>query len=557
MSDQLSDDRTSDRIGTQPDADVTMPRLGATGWLRWGWRQLTSMRSALLLLLLLAVAAVPGSVLPQRPSDAARTEQFLIDHPGYGPWLDRLGFFDVYASAWFSAIYLLLFVSLVGCIVPRTRQHARALRARPPRTPRRLSHLPAHRTATVSAPPPEVLDAAGAALRRRRYRVEPHPSDGAAGSLAAERGYLAETGNLAFHVALLGLLISVGAGAALSWSGQALVVTGQSFADTLPGYDSFRSGAQVDRDRLPPFSFTLDELRVEFDRESTGNQFGAPRTFEADVTTREAPGAAPVRQKLRVNEPLTLDGVRVYLIGNGYAPVITVRDGTGAVVSSGPVPFLPRDASYTSNGVLKAPDAKPSQLGLAGFLLPTAFTGPGGMPISVFPDASNPRLIFTAWQGDLQMDSARQSPGYSVYTLDTEKLTQVRTAQGGPFRSMLAPGQSVDLPGGLGSVTFDGVRRYAALDVRYDPTKVWVLGFAGLALGGLMLSLFVRRRRVWVRAGTDGQGRTVVEVAGLARGEDEGLGHEVAALLAELAPGSTGTGGNDDRGGLAPVGARD
>jgi cytochrome c biogenesis protein len=539
-------------------SEVTLPRLGALGWARWAWRQLTSMRTALLLLLLLAVAAVPGSVLPQRPVDAARVEAFLADHPGYGPWLDRLGFYDVYASVWFSAIYLLLFISLVGCVVPRTRLHYRALRARPPRTPRRLGHLPAHRTAVAEGAPEEVLAAARALLRKRRYRVEGYAGESpAGGSLSAERGYLAETGNLVFHVALLGLLVGVGAGAALSWSGQALVVTGSSFADTLPGYDSFRSGARVDRDQLPPFSFTLDELRVEFDRQSTGNQFGAPRKFEADVTTRLTPGSAPVRQLLRVNDPVTLDGVRIYLVGNGYAPVLTVRDGTGAVVSSGPVPFLPRDASYTSNGVLKLPDAQPSQLGLAGFLLPTAVNSTTGMPISIFPDATNPRLIFTVWQGDLQMDTARQSKGYSVYALDTEKLTQLKAADGRPFRAMLAPGQQVELPGGLGSVRFDGVRRYAALDIRYDPTKLWVLVFAGLALGGLMLSLFVRRRRVWVRVGRDEDGRTVVEVAGLARGEDEGLAVEVGSVLEEIVPGGSGAGDEDDRGSLAPVGVRD
>ncbi len=42
------------------------PALGPRELLRWAWRQLTSMRTALLLLLLLALAAVPGSVVPQR-----------------------------------------------------------------------------------------------------------------------------------------------------------------------------------------------------------------------------------------------------------------------------------------------------------------------------------------------------------------------------------------------------------------------------------------------------------------------------------------------------------
>jgi len=131
-------------LSTQPEPP-RLPSLTVGGWLRWAWRQLTSMRTALLLLFLLALAAVPGSVFPQRGSSTGDVGQYLAQHPGIGPLLDRLGMFDVFGSPWFSAIYLLLFVSLVGCVVPRSVQHARALRARPPAAPRNLDRLPEHR----------------------------------------------------------------------------------------------------------------------------------------------------------------------------------------------------------------------------------------------------------------------------------------------------------------------------------------------------------------------------------------------------------------------------
>ncbi len=134
----------ADGVRPGPPPEVTLPPLGAVGLLRWAWRQLTSMRTALLLLLLLAVAAVPGSVFPQRRVNPGSVQQYLADNPGTGPWLDRLGLFDVYSSVWFSAIYLLLFVSLVGCELQLTRLHQRALRASQPRTPRRLDRQPGH-----------------------------------------------------------------------------------------------------------------------------------------------------------------------------------------------------------------------------------------------------------------------------------------------------------------------------------------------------------------------------------------------------------------------------
>ncbi len=373
----------------QPEP-IRRPALGPAGWARWAWRQLTSMRVALLLLLLLAVAAVPGSVFPQRRIDPTQVDAYLDDHTTSGPWLDRLGVFDVYTSPWFAAIYLLLFVSLVGCVLPRTRQHWKAVTAAPPRTPRRLDRLPAHDTAMLAGVAPDTaLAAARTALRRKRFRLAEH--DGGA-SVAAERGYTAETGNLAFHLALLGLLVAVAAGSFVGYSGQAVVVEGETFADVVPRYTSFTAGSRVDTGDLPPFTLTLDALKVSFDDTAQGNQFGAPRAFDGTVTVIDEPGGTPRTHHLRVNSPVDVGGARVFLVGNGYAPVVTVRDGRGDVAYSGPVPFLARDAQYTSLGVVKVPDAQPRQLALQGLFLPTAVVDPQRGPISIFPDTKDPRL---------------------------------------------------------------------------------------------------------------------------------------------------------------------
>ncbi|HEX2807980.1 MAG TPA: cytochrome c biogenesis protein ResB [Kineosporiaceae bacterium] len=513
---------------------ITLPRLGAGGWARWGWRQLTSMRVALFLLLLLAVAAVPGSVFPQRRIDAGRVQAYLSDHTTTGPWLDRLGFLDVYSSPWFSAVYLLLFVSLVGCVLPRSRKHLQAIRATPPRTPRRLQRMPEYDLLAVDTTTgPQALAAARAVLRGRRYRVAEH--DGGS-SLAAERGYLAETGNLAFHLALVALLTAVGAGAFTGYAGQVLVVEGESFANVLPAYNNFTAGSQVDTGGLPPFAFTLDSLKVRFESSSAG-QMGAARAFDATVTVREHPGAAPRTQLVQVNHPLEVDGAKAYLVGNGYAPVVTVKDGSGQVVFRGPVPALVQDSNYTSSIVIKVPDAQPRQIALVGSFLPTALLQPGQGWISIFPDDTLPLMVLTAFVSAPGQDGIGVNGGaaQSVYVLDVTRLTQLRTTDGEPARLLLKKGAAQTLPDGAGSISFDGLKRYAAFDVRSDPTKGWALGAALVALAGVTASLFVRRRRLWVRVSEDDQGRTVVEVAGLARGEDAGLGDEVKAVLVATA----------------------
>src|SRR5437773_2011533 len=97
--------------------------MGPLGWLRWGWRQLTTMRTALILLFLTALGAVPGSILPQRGQAPEKVAQYYADHKTLAPWLDKFSLFDAFGAPWFAAIYILLFVSLAGCVIPRAVKH--------------------------------------------------------------------------------------------------------------------------------------------------------------------------------------------------------------------------------------------------------------------------------------------------------------------------------------------------------------------------------------------------------------------------------------------------
>ena len=538
--------------GQQPPADggraagdgpaPTLPSIGFVGWLRWAWRQLTSMRVALLLLMLLAVAAVPGTIFPQRSQDPAGVATYLTDHPDLGPVLDRLGFFGVYSSVWFSAIYLLLFVSLVGCILPRSRTHLRAMRGRPPRAPRRFDRFPAQASGEVDGTPEQVAARAAAAVGGprplRRFRVDVRDEGRGVWSVAAERGYLRETGNLVFHLALVGLLVSVATGQLLHYRGQAIVVEGRSFANTQSDYDTFESGAGFSAASLTPFSMRLDGFESTFDPETLQS-----RDFTARVTVTE-PGEDGVEQQIKVNHPIDVAGAKVYLQGNGYAPQVTVRDADGDVTFAGAVPFLPQDTVYTSQGVIKVPDVTSGpQIGLQGVLLPTAEQVGEGLYRSVYPQPTDPLLALAVWTGDLGLDDGVPQ---NVYQLDETGLTQSLDDDGRPVTLYLRPGETVDLPDGLGTLTFDALPRFVALDLRHDPSLAWVLTFSLLAFAGLATSLFVPRRRVWLRlrpavgegaaAGDEGPGaaRTVVTAAALARGDDVGLQAELDRAMDRL-----------------------
>ena len=478
------------------------------------------MRTALVLLLLLAIASIPGSLVPQRTSDPNGVIQFAQRDPETFRVLDALGLFSTFASPWFSAVYLLLFVSLVGCVIPRTKHHVDALRARPPQTPARLERLVGFTSATTKADGDHAIGEAAALLRRQGYRVERYGS-----SVSAERGYLRETGNLVFHAALVGMLITVGVGGGFGYTGQRVIVQGEPFTNVMSGYDSMNEGRFFTESALQPYSLRLDEFDGHYELDTSTARWN-PTDFTASVSTRE-PDGDWVSASIKVNSPLTIAGTEVYLLGNGYAPVLTVRDPDGVAVFSGAVPFLPLDGNLTSRGVVKVPDGLREQVGMQGFFYPDPVELVDGTFTSFSPTDHGASLVtLFVYAGDLGLDNG---VGVNAYTLDTDEMTQLAGGDTGVAALRLSPGQIVDLPDGLGTIEYEAPRRFISVDIHHDPTAGWALVFALLILGGLLVGLFVPRRRVWVKAVPDSRG-TRLEYAGLARGEDPTLEAAVADL---------------------------
>ncbi|MER6122426.1 cytochrome c biogenesis protein ResB [Streptomyces sp. NPDC001795] len=509
------------------------------GWARWFWRQLTSMRVALILLFLLSLGAIPGSLIPQSGTDATKVQDFMTAHKTLGPVYQKLGLFHVYSSVWFSAIYILLFVSLIGCIVPRTWQFVGQLRGRPPAAPKRLTRLPAYATWRTGADPEQVREAALKVLKRRRFRAHV-----AGNAVAAEKGYLREAGNLAFHIALIVMLISFAWGQLYKSEGNKLMVEGDGFSNTLISYDDFKSGNLFTSDDLVPFSFDLKKFTGTYER--TGPNRGTPRTYQADITYSVGAYGKEKKTTIKVNEPLQIGDAKVYLVSHGYAPTVTVRDGKGTIVFHGAVPLLPLDSNVTSQGAIKVMDGyrnaqgKTDQLGFPAFFVPT-FAGAGkGDMFSQFPALDYPVLAVSAYHGDLGVNAGLPQ---NVYQLDTKNLKPFKDSKGNIAKARLLPGETMTLPGGNGSITFDkDIKEWAGFQIVQQPATGWALGGAIAAIFGLAASLFIQRRRVWVRATTGADGVTVVEMAGLGRSESakvpEELG-DLAALVHDQAPTKT------------------
>jgi len=561
----VTDTDTDTRAEPSPDPGRPAPvRPGAVrsllAFLRNVWRQLTSMRTALILLFLLALASLPGALLPQWSLNSGKTAQYITDHPVLGPWLDRLGFFEVFGAPWYAAIYLLLFTSLVGCVVPRTWEFVGQLRMPPVATPRNLSRLPHHDRREVAGSVDEVADRVTAGLRgwriARRTEERPGTSAGTAAeprtaaatiavTISAEKGFLRELGNLVFHLSLLGLLVAIAVGKMVGYEGSVIVNVGSQFCSTSPAsYDNFRPGLLVDGTDMSPFCLDVRSFAADYTRAGQAISFVAKVGSQAGD---QAGTDAWDDNVLQVNDPLRLSGERVYLLGHGFTPhfEVTFPDGT---VRDYAQPFAPQpnDPNFTSQGAVKildppgvtGDDVRKHQLAIVGIFAPTAFLH-GGIMTSSFPAADNPGVAVDVYRGDLGMEGGRSQSVFSIDTNQVDKGALVKQA-----RSNLMPGESVTLDDGT-VITFTGYNEWVSLQTSYDPAQGWALVFAVTLLIGLMVSLVVKRRRVWYRihpaAGREDAGvaarpgaaeRTVMEVGGLARTDQAGYGGEFGGLAA-------------------------
>ncbi|MFC4375826.1 cytochrome c biogenesis protein ResB [Nocardia halotolerans] len=532
---------------TTPTTPNPPPRQSLPGraWalVRNTWRGLTSMRTALVLLFLLALAAIPGALLPQRSLNSQKVDQYIADRPTLGPWMDRFELFDVFGSFWFTAIYVLLFISLVGCILPRCWDHYKALRTPPVAAPRNLARLPHHFDETVDRDADAVIEQARAQLRGWRTQVRPGKRDGEV-TFSAEKGYLREFGNLVFHLSLVGLLVAIALGKLFGYEGNVIVIAdnGPGFCTTSPAvYDSFRAGNVNDGTGMTPLCVKVKDFEADYLPTGQAEMFTSNISYQAGDDLRTGTWRDT---QLRVNHPLRVSGDRVYLQGHGFAPTFTVTfpngetrtetlqwrpDDARTFLSSGAMRFDPPGGMYATDE-----ERRENQIAIEGLFAPTALFH-GSLLTSSFPRMDDPAVAVDIYRGNTGLDTGRSQ---SLFALDPEMIRQGRLNK--EARVNLRPGESTTLPNGT-QVTFDGAEEFVNLQVSHDPFQQWVLVSSLTMMAGLLVSLLVKRRRIWIRAypieaaaGNVDQRRTVVEMGGLARSDQAGWGSEFDRLRTRL-----------------------
>jgi cytochrome c biogenesis protein len=517
-------------------AAVHQPTLRQS--LALAWRSLRSMRTALVLLLMLALASVAGSLVPQVGTADARIAATFRDHPLRAAIYDRIGLFDVFGSWWFTLIYSLLLVSLVACLIPRTRALVRNLRARP-QPPRELETMRHVAVRTVARSPDLAIADARRLLRRRLFRVRSSSTTGGAAGetsngskppawVAGDKGLAREVGSLLFHWSFLLILVGIAWGRGTGFIGQAVIVEGQTWTETHASYDG-----QIREGRF--FGGDHSGIRIKVDRFRATYRIpsGIPKDFVTSADLFRADGTPAGRVDIRVNHPAELDGVKIYQFGYGWAPVIRVeRDGrplvSGPIVcSQGPPPEGVSPLQLPWDCVVKLPTLRP-QIGIRMQLWPdirglNALLSTG-RPMPML-GAFSPVITYTAYRGDLRSDLAL--PGDR---LDTSTMRAFD-------RGALGAGRSVSLGDGL-TMSFPDLKRYTVLEVKRDRGLGILLVAAILILAGLLPALYTSRRKLWVTAepvpGVEGV--SLLKIGGFALQRRPQFEEEFDAIVRALVP---------------------
>lgn len=511
---------------TPPSRDArTRPTMRES--LAMVWRTLRSMRTALVLLLLLGLGAIAGSLVPQFANSPERVMSIFRDHPLRAAIYNDLQLFDVFGSWWFTLIYTLLLISLAACLFPRTRALFRNVRSRPAAT-REMDGLRHYAERTVPGRPDRVIDRARGVLRRKMFRVE--RTNGAGGpGLAADKGLAREAGSLLFHWSFFLILLGIVYGKGTGFTGFAVIAEGQCWVEAHSNYDG-----QIHEGRFFGGDHTGVRVCVR-DFTVAYQPNGQPREFLTEATFAQPDGTPAGSFGIQVNHPAEIDGVKYFQYRYGWAPVVEVRLN-GRLIASGPITFAPStppeglsEQQLPWHATLELASLRP-QVGLELELWPDgrAFAALARDPTATPPPmllAVKPLLFYRAWQGDLNADAVRVSPG-----LDKTGLTPV--GQG-----VVGRGESRDLPGAVSGLTisFPQLRQYTVLEVSRD-RGLWIeLLAAILILLGLLPALYTSKRKLWVKAEPAGEAGTVLKVGGFALQRKTQFEEEFDRLVDELA----------------------
>ena len=452
-------------------------------WVDWAleslWHTLTSMRVAMVLMIVLAVLCVAGSLIIQmtaaQAADPASHAEFLdMIRPRFGGWttvMDAAGLFNIFNSLIFIVLVTALMISLIACSVHRVPGAWRtATKPRVDVGPSFFEHAPQRESIVVHASSADALATVQSVLKKRRYRTL--TQDDGTVHVYADRYRFMAFASLASHISLVMILGGAIIGTTFGFKNASFVIAegGTAATGTEPGLTM----------KLLNFTDTW-YTTVE----------NTPSDYASEVEIYKD-GAKVAAQTIRVNQPLSYNGATYYQKAYGQAAIITIKDASGNVLYNEGLPLdqTSADGSGRDAGTVLIPNTSDEVY---------VFGTTGTSDTTIQPGQVR-AVLYSAASGTSVADSV----------IDQGKAKQL---------------------GGY-SVTFNRESQYTLLSINRDPGQILIWLGALLLFGGFTLVFLLPQRRVWARISTRGA-MSVLSVASLGR-RDAALGTDFEDLISDI-----------------------
>jgi cytochrome c biogenesis protein len=485
------------------------------------WKFFSSVKLAVVLLIILAIVSVVGTIVAQNESP----ERYLREYSQTTvSLLEMLGVFDMYHTWWFVSLLFLLTANLTVCTLDRF-PHTWKIVTAPlkPIEDEGMKALPFKKDMVFKGGRDKAEERAAKVLASHRYRFI-ESRQGASAQLITQKGVFSRFGVYITHISILLIFTGALIGAFFGFKAFLNLPEGEVskyvYLRNEPMWDRIMAALgvaespviQSSRGGMPamPLGYYVrcDSFDVDYYINAAGVPTGMPSEYHSTLSVFDQDGQKILDKRIRVNDPLTHHGVTFYQ--SSYGPI---PDRKGKVVLR----------VYPKNNPLSEGETVTIDLGQAQYVrsidrtikalnfAPYGVKDPGTGQIGFYQTENNEFINPTV---ELEVYKGTRSV-YKTYVMKHEAG---------------ASSQPEDYA--IKFVQYWGAR-YTGLQVAKDP-GVWVVytGFVLLCIGPV-IAFFGSHKKLWVRI-QDHKGQAQITVAGTANRNRLGFEREFNRIVEEI-----------------------
>jgi cytochrome c biogenesis protein len=449
------------------------------------WQTLSSIKTGVILIILVVIFSAAGTVILQRPITEADDMQRAYS-PQMLRILDAVGLTDVFHARWFVALLILVSLSIIAASVERFPNAWRYF-ARPYKSPddHFRKALPTQAQLPIRDEE-QALSAAERAFRSMGFRAERivRPQSF---SLFSERNRISEMAVYIVHASLLLIFLGGIIDALYGWRG---------FLMLSPGTQSNAVELRSGNTRSIPFA-----IRCDGTGEETYSD-GTPKKWWSKLAVVEN-GREVARKEIVVNDPLVYNGLRFYQASWGRTGKLDHLVLTATPLSG--TTRQPREISLALNQIVELdPD---TSVQLAEFI--PDYVVQDGHVYTRSNDVSNPAV-------HMIVTSKKANSSVNVWLPEIPGIAENAAS---PYTF-----QPKDLKTGY----------YTGLQVSHEPGQ-WFVWAGVLVMGfGLTCVFYIVHMRFWVVPVADANGDMVLWVGGAANRNREAFEQKFQKLVAKI-----------------------